>query len=55
MCEYCEWQLDQVNMQEEGLPMYVCNSDQLVVEDEDGNVVSHATINFCPMCGEMLV
>lgn len=57
MCEYCEWQRDaeeMVTLQEGGLTMYVCNGDQLVVENDDENVMSHATINYCPMCGESL-
>lgn len=59
MCEYCEWQQrgeDEAHMQESGpLKMMICNSDQLVVEDEQGEVYSSATINYCPMCGEPLM
>lgn len=58
MCEYCQWQQDGEGtafMQEGGKPMYMCNGDQLAVEDSNGNAVSHATINYCPMCGEPLM
>lgn len=54
MCEYCDG-MSEEDMQEEGLRMYICDSDQLVVEDEAGNIVSHTTINYCPVCGEYLV
>ncbi len=46
---------DEAHLQEEGpLKMLICNTDQLIVEDEQGELYAHATISFCPMCGEML-
>lgn len=59
MCEYCEWQQngeDEAHLQEGGpLKMLICNTDQLVVEDEQGELYAHATISFCPMCGRNLM
>lgn len=57
MCEYCEWQRnadEEASIQEDGCNMLICNGNQLIVEDADENVISHTTISFCPMCGEML-
>lgn len=58
MCEYCEWQQnadEEKTIQKDGLPMSIYNVNILGVEGEDGENVSWAEINFCPMCGRDLL